>query len=129
MKKLILPLALATLVATCDRSPSDPGPAVDRVAVVVSPAPGSDAPSMGAVLLSVQGDVQGVESAAATVLIRSETGGMAVALSLDQAAARLELTLRMAAGSVPTVTVLQVADRENALHPDPTDFLVEIEGR
>jgi len=128
MKKPLLLLALPLLLATCDRSPSDTGPLVDALDASVRPAPGGPAASIGAALLSVEGDVVSVTSTSVRVLTHSDAGGLTIALIADDPDSRLDFRITMERGARPTVSVLQVADGADQLFGDPAAFVADVEG-
>lgn len=122
----LLALVAALAAGGCGDT-TTPGPDwVEREVTITRTS--SDGASIGAVLVSVEGTVDGVDSqdSRAHVLQRDEADRTVVAVTRSTAGSSLAFQVRAPAGETPTVTLLQVADPDNQLvSTDRYEVLIE----
>lgn len=120
MNRFLTLLVLAGLIAACDAGVSDP-PGEERTLTVT--VAGEVGVRIGAVLLSVDGQVEAVE-VGGRALITTEGDRTLVAVVPWSAGTGVAFTLKTPTG-IPAVELLQVAGPDNELYPDPAAFTVD----
>lgn len=122
MKRLVLMVGLAGLVA-CDAGVSDPPrEPVAFTATVTGPA----GVGITAALLSVDATPDTVIVAGGWALTSANADGSLVAAVLAVAQTTLTVELEVAAGTTPSMQILQVAGPDNEVYADAATFAVTI---
>ncbi len=126
MRRFASLLVLAFLIAACDRGVSNPPDEPLALMVTVS---GNAGETIGAVLLSVAGSPDRVVVPAGWIFTTPDADSTLVAAVLAVGGTGLEMELDLVAAEPPAIRVLQVADADNQLFPDPAAFAVSVEDR
>jgi hypothetical protein len=126
MKRFVLLLGLAGLVAACDSGVSE-APA-EPLALTVTIAGGAGE-SIGAALFSIPVTPEDIVVPGGWAYVGEDEDGAVVAAVLSVGQTELTVNLDVVATEPPTVTIRQVSDANDMLFPSPDAFTATVDQR